>query len=128
MARVTILTHSEFVHAKSGVHFHPELVDNGEGAKVYLGVATVPDAVARTYFATHPSFRVEGLAPAEGEDGEKGTDLDELKLDELKALAGEKGIAVEAITGTGPGGRVTKKDIIAAIAAAAGDDTQAPAE
>lgn len=37
-----------------------------------------------------------------------------------RKLAREKGISVDTITGTGPGGRITKKDVLAAISAGAG--------
>jgi hypothetical protein len=71
MPRVTILTHSEFVHAKSGTHFVSTTVRNDEGAAVILGVAEVADDVAREHFASHPAFRVEGLAEAETPKAEK---------------------------------------------------------
>lgn len=40
-------------------------------------------------------------------------DLDELKKAELVALLGERGHSLDDITGTGSGGSVTKKDLVA---------------
>lgn len=72
MARVTILTHSEFYHRASGVRFRPMRV-----GRVVLGVADVPDDVAHAHFADRPEFDV--LYPTVPESG-KDTEADAIRV------------------------------------------------
>jgi len=57
MPRVTILNHDRFTDKRTGITFEPTIVGG-----VYLGVAEVPDDVAREHYASHPCFLVEGLS------------------------------------------------------------------
>jgi pyruvate dehydrogenase E2 component (dihydrolipoamide acetyltransferase) len=45
-----------------------------------------------------------------------------------RRLAGDAGIALQQLTGTGPGGRIRKRDVLAALGARGGATGQAPAE
>jgi pyruvate dehydrogenase E2 component (dihydrolipoamide acetyltransferase) len=97
-----------------------------EPEQVAHGVAAVSEAPAKTptpAVGTTPERaaggRVEELkAPADGR----------LKASPLaRRLAAEKGLELGAVQGTGPGGRITKRDIEAAAAAPAPAPAAAPA-
>lgn len=60
MAIVTILTHGNYTDKRSKVVFN-ETVRKVDGVAKYVGVAEVPDDVAREYFVGHDSFLVELL-------------------------------------------------------------------
>lgn len=72
MAIVTILTHGNYTDKRSKVVFN-ETVRKVDGVAKYVGVAEVPDDVAREYFVGHDSFLVELLEdePAAPEGGQE---------------------------------------------------------
>ncbi|GAA1307391.1 pyruvate dehydrogenase complex dihydrolipoamide acetyltransferase [Streptomyces sanglieri] len=91
-----------------------------------LGVAApaeAPQAVRRDV-PEEPAAPAPSLAPASGEP-DRGGRIFSSPL--ARRLAREAGLGIEALTGTGPGGRIVRRDVEAAVAAGRAQATEPPA-
>ena len=90
------------------------LSDEVLGSIVEGGVAAAPAAAA-------PAAQAAAAAPAAGED-------DPVAAPAARKIAEENGINIASVAGTGKGGRVTKEDVVAAVAAKKAAPAAAPAK
>ena len=90
------------------------LSDEVLGSIVEGGVAAAPAAAA-------PAAQAAAPAAADGED-------DPVAAPAARKIAEENGINIASVAGTGKGGRVTKEDVVAAVAAKKAAPAAAPAK
>ncbi|MFI5282370.1 MAG: dihydrolipoamide acetyltransferase family protein [Candidatus Dormibacterales bacterium] len=73
-----------------------------------------------------PAPDAQPMARPAGRDGEQAAP--EIRASPLaKRLAGEMGVDIASLTGTGPGGRIVKEDVLAAAGTGKGQDSARPA-
>jgi pyruvate/2-oxoglutarate dehydrogenase complex dihydrolipoamide acyltransferase (E2) component len=93
----------------------------GQPGEEIGSVGSAPAATESAPAEPAPAPVQEVTAPAPSENGAKASPV-------ARRVAADKGVALDNVTGTGPGGQITKSDVLAAAQAPAGATSALPGE
>lgn len=93
----------------------------GQPGEAIGSVGSAPAVTESAPAEPAPAPVQEVAAPAPSENGAKASPV-------ARRVAADKGVALDNVTGTGPGGQITKSDVLAAAQAPAGATSALPGE